>query len=286
MIFRDTKEEHSVSVKCLYLEIGCRLTTKVSGFEMTSNCLFSKLWIWIDVNNLISDGQSDIWFYDTIISVMVPLNKINKMDYSNQNFVLSIAWRVFHKFSLLAYTFILYLSYKYSRRVDAQCIPKTRQPPQITWIGTVNSVNKTKKGPGHNPPNPHPNPKQKAPPMSFQSTFEFTESKTFEPSKLMPFFLIIVKVMKLTANPHPNTNNNAGFHCSLICKNYNMLILRLIPETINPTAKTTPTKKTINWSVIDLLLLISSSVVLLTANPIIGNINPTIKTQMADAVWL
>ena len=60
----------------------------------------------------------------------------------------------------------------------ANTIPMIIPTPQQTWMGKVETENKTRKGPGHNPPMPHPNPKQKAPNTSLKSTFWFFGSNT------------------------------------------------------------------------------------------------------------
>lgn len=87
-----------------------------------------------------------------------------------------------------------------------------RPIPHNIWIGIVKTGKSTKNGPGHNPPIPHPKPKQNAPPTSCKSITLFLGSNTLFPFKLIYFFLIIVKVIVLTNNPHPSTNNRDGFH--------------------------------------------------------------------------
>lgn len=165
-------------------------------------------------------------------------------------------------------------------------MPNTNPAPQSTWTGTVKTENNTKKGPGQSPPIPHPNPKRAAPPISCQSTRLFLGSNTLHPLRLVPFFLIIVKVIVLTNSPHPRTNIKAGFHLSLICKNCKMLILLDIPDIMSPMAKMRPTKKTISWSFSWAQDLNWSTLFLATIKPTIGINSPITKKQIAEMVWL
>ena len=167
-------------------------------------------------------------------------------------------------------------------------MPKIKLAPQISWMGIVNAENKTINGPGHSPPIPHPNPKQKAPPISCRSILLFCGLKTLQPvTKLVPFLLMIVNVTILTAKPQPSTKRRAGFQNSLIWRNCRILSLRDIPESISPQAKTMPTKKTISWSII--CFLESNSIFCLfeflaSTKPTIGRTAPTAKNTPAEMV--
>ena len=121
----------------------------------------------------------------------------------------------------------------------------------MTWIGTVKTGNRAINGPGHNPPNPHPTPKQAAPIINLASIAELAGLNSLFPNNDYPFFFIMyVKTTKLTANPNPKTKANAGFQPSMSIKNPSILGRYVIPAIINPPAKRIPTQKTITKSLI------------------------------------
>lgn len=62
---------------------------------------------------------------------------------------------------------------RYDPSEFAKSIPMAREVPQSTCISVVATAKRTKKGPGHIPPMPHPNPKQKAPKSNCLSTMLF-----------------------------------------------------------------------------------------------------------------
>lgn len=151
---------------------------------------------------------------------------------------------------------------------------------------TVKTEKSTKKGPGHNPPIPHPSPKQNAPPISWASMILFLGSNTLFPFKLTYLFRMMVKVTVFTKSPQLSTNRRAGFQDWLSCKNCKIFILLDMPDTMRPTAKITPVMNTINWSLSWDAVLNWSKYFLATTKPIIGKAKPTMSIQIDDTVWL
>lgn len=157
--------------------------------------------------------------------------------------------------------------------------------PHISWMGTVKTAQRHRKGPGQRPLIPHPRPKQKAPETNWKSTLALVGSKTGFPNKLYSLFLMHVKVKTFINNPNPRTNINSGFQFSLICRNWRIFYRRVIPDAIKPMAKSMPTTKTTTWSFS--CSQASNPLILLFAmkKPKMGRRIPMTITTIALAWW-